>query len=365
MLKGCGLSLLILAALVGGYMFGFDQVFPRPEGLIFGGIAGLITFFCIGALSNAWQAHSDWSLISKAQFGLQLNGGSKVAVAGRLKAISEPITAPFSGKPCLICEYDLARGRGPTTSKHENTGSDYAGFLMTPCKIETPFGEVRLLGYPMLEEISDNVLITSDAVQNARTFLATTQFEDRSGMKIVSVLSVFTELWSDDDGSVTKNMRLTTIPDDKLIPADAESRLMSQAELETSDHNFDDDEDEDDYEQLTGGERLGHELPRLVEKLVEPGTQVVVFGIYDEARRGLMPPKGSMYANRLRPGTPEKVEGQLRTKMLANAIGALIVLALLHGGVYLAMQNTKQKADAEPAAKLEGNSYPTSEICSL
>ncbi len=66
MLKGCGLSLLLLLAIAGGYMWGFDQVFPRPEGLIFGGIAGLITFFCFGALTNAWTAWRDMSIVYNA-----------------------------------------------------------------------------------------------------------------------------------------------------------------------------------------------------------------------------------------------------------------------------------------------------------
>lgn len=349
MLKGCGLSLLMLAALAGGYMAGFDQVFPRPEGLIFGGISALITFFCIGALSNAWTAYSDWSLISRADFGLQLNDGCKVAVAGRIRAEGEPLKAPFSGKPCVICEYDVSRKQlGSSNSDNDQPASDFAGFLMTPCKIQTSWGDVRLLGYPMVEEeISDNCINTSE-IAAAREFLHNTQFEDRSGIKMVSVLSVFSDVWSDDDGRVERHMRLTSTPIDQIIGPDTETsaqRYREIIDLEDADDDFDEDLDDDLDDEA---DDLFDVLPTLIEKRVEPGEEVVVFGTYNEARRGLMPRKGSTTVNRLKRGTAQEVAAKLRTSVMSNLIGGLLVLAILHGVIAFAVINLAEPKQVPP-----------------
>ncbi|PQO33059.1 hypothetical protein [Blastopirellula marina] len=339
MLKGCGLALLLLTGLVGGYMVWFDQFFKRPESLIFGAVAGVIVFFCIGALENAWRAFSDWKLVSRAQFGSQLYDGYKTAVAGPIRPEGEPLTAPFSGKPCVICEYDIARRQSSTSDDGKDTsGSDYAGFMMTPSKIDTRSGEVRLLGYPSLEDIPEQNIVSSDSVSNARKFLASTQFEDRSGLKIVSVLSVFGELWADDDGKVEKHMRLRSVPTEEILPPGLEANIVSlDDEAIAADEPHDDQEELEDDEQTEAG-RVFSPNPKLVEKRVEVGETVVVFGIYDEMRRGLLPPHGTLNPNRLMIGTAEEVEGRLRTSMLSFSIGGLLFLILVHAAFYFALK---------------------------
>src|SRR5688572_15699037 len=152
MLRGCLLSLLLLAALVGFYIYWLSNAFPESEGLTLGVIVGLIVFFCIGALSNAWRAWGDWSLVSEARYGLPLNDGRMVAVSGPIRPLGDPLIAPFSHTECVLCEYDLAKPEATGSSDDsDNTGSDYSGFLMTPSKIEGRSGEIRLLGFPLLE----------------------------------------------------------------------------------------------------------------------------------------------------------------------------------------------------------------------
>lgn len=345
MLKGCGLSLLMLVVLAGGYMYAFDQIFQRPEGLIFGGISGLITFFCIGALTNAWTAWSDWSLISKSEFGIQLNDGEKIAVAGRIRADGEPMKAPFSGKECVICEYHIAQPEVESSSSDsDNTASDFAGFLMTPCKIETSWGDVRLLGFPMVDDtVIDHCILTSE-VQAARNFLLHTEFEDRSGMKVVSILSVFSEVWSDDDGRVERHMRLTSTPIDKIIPPRAEETAQGFQEAIN-------ETDDPDNLAFDGAESFSHSLPILTEKRVDPGENVVVFGIYNEARRGLLPRRGSTTVNRLKRGTAEEVAAKLKRNMMGSVIGGLVVLVILHGVIAFAVMNLTETKGELPNAK--------------
>lgn len=339
MLKGCGLALLLLAGLVGGYMFWFDQYFKRPEGLIFGGIAGLVVFFCVGALENAWRAWSDWTLVSRAQFGSQMYHGYKTAVTGRIRPEGEPLTAPFSGKPCVICEYDIARPQPKTSDgSNDTTGSDYAGFMMTPSKIDTSTGEVRLLGYPSLENMEEQNILSMDAVANARRFMDNTTFEDRSGLKMISIMSVFSELWADDDGKVEKHMCLRSVPADEILPAGLENDVASlhQAIAEEEQRERE-DEAEDEDEQFDEG-RVFIANPKLTEKRVDVGEAVVVIGIYDEMRRGLLPPPGSLIPNRLMNGTSEDIESRLRTSMLGLSIGGILFLLLVHAAFYFALQ---------------------------
>lgn len=345
MLKGCGLSLLMLAALAGGYMVAFDQVFQRPEGLIFGAISGLITFFCIGALSNAWTAWSDWSLISKADFGLQLNDGCKVAVAGRIRAEGEPMQAPFSGKECVICEYDICKPETESSDRDtDDTAADYAGFLMSPCKIQTSSGDVRLLGFPMIDDVITDNCLNSSEVQAAREFLRNTEFEDRSGMKLVSILSVFSDVWSDDDGRVERHMRLTSNSIDKIIPPDTEESAKAYNDALIEDEQL----GEFDEGMIDEGGHVFIGLPKLIEKRVEPGEEVVVIGIYSEVHRGLMPPKGSTTVNRLKRGTAAEVAAKLQSSVMANVIGGLVVLAILHGVIAFAVINLAEEKEVPP-----------------
>ncbi|MGA7437584.1 MAG: hypothetical protein WBW32_05595, partial [Luteibacter sp.] len=257
---------------------------------------------------------------------------------------------------CIVCEYDIKRPQRPSTSDDDApTAGDYAGFMMTPSKIETVAGEVRMLGYPLIEEVPEQDCLSSDGVVNARHFLENTTFEDRSGFKMVSVLSVFGELWSDDDGDVRKHLRLTSATADDIVPFGLETDLMplihDSYEGEDDEDDDEDDFDEEDEEELTEANRIIAPMPKLVEKRVDSGTMVVVIGIYDEARRGLVPPRGAMTANRLMIGTAEQIESKLRRSMVSYAIGGMVVLLLLHAAIYFAVQRQLGTTDREPPAE--------------
>jgi hypothetical protein len=203
-----------------------DRVFERP-GSYFGAAAvALVVFFCLGALGNAIRNFRTWRMLAAAHSNVPPRHGKTTVVAGRIFPVGQPLTAPFSGGPCVVCEYDLAsQARVGRSGDHENVGSDFAGFLMTPCVIRSRMGDVRLLGFPILEGFESYPCIGYAAARNARKFLETTQFEDRSGVKIVSMLSVISDVWADDDGLVQRNMRLSKIALDKLFPAESNAEL--------------------------------------------------------------------------------------------------------------------------------------------
>lgn len=331
MLRGCFLTLLLLAALVSGYVYWLDQTLERPASWIAGGMAAVGVWLCIGALLNARTAWRDWSQVRAAQFDLHLVDGRMAAVSGTIHPVGEPLQAPFSQTKCVICEYDLSRpslqATGGNTSG--NTGSDYAGFLMTPCVVRGPQGEVKLLGYPLLEGFPEQRVPSYLGVRHAREYLTTHEFEDRSGAKIVTVLSVFGEVWTDDDGSVTKNMRLSNLPLEELFPAEYDHNATQEPEEE----DFDNDDEEDDDEEEDGQLGVKALMPKLVEKRVHVGEAVCVIGVYDELRRGLLPASSSS-PNRLFRGTAEQIVANRRTSLVTNVVGALIGLAVIHAAIF-------------------------------
>jgi hypothetical protein len=363
MLRACLLSLLFLAALGYGYYYWLDQTFEPPGSMIGGAIAGFAVMCCIGALNNARTAWGVASRVSSARGDLQLVDGRLVTVSGTIHPIGEPLIAPFTATPCVICEYDLAsQKRLSAATDNTNSGSDYAGFLMTPCAIRTQFGDVRLLGFPILEDFSEQRCDSIIATGQAREFLRSHEFEDRTGLKFVTVLSAFGDIWSDDDGLVQKNMKLGKVTPEELFPPSLDADLLKMARLEQEhperfedDSDEDEEEEEDDLDEKLGDKdasaenedddddddfdaHLTTKVPKLVEKRVHIGEDVCAIGIYNEMKRGLLPPRGSPSPNRLLRGTAEQIEKRSRAAVWQNIVGGLIGLVVVHAVILIVMQ---------------------------
>ena len=359
MLRGCLLSLASLIALAVAYFYWLDQTFEPPASIVAGGIVGFLVLCCLGALNNARIAWSDGSRAAAARHDLNLVDGRLITVSGTIHPLGEPLFAPFSGTPCILCEYDLtSQKRLSAASDNENSGSDYAGFLMVPCVIRSAFGDVRMLGFPILENFSSSHATSYPDAARAREFLQSHEFEDRSGLKMVSVLSAFGDIWSDDDGLVQKNMRLGNVSMEELFPPSLDEDLLKiirwQQEhpedfIDSNDDDEDEDEDEDDEDDEGDSDYVAQgfttKIPKLVEKRVEIGEQVCAIGIYNESMRGLLPPKGSSTPNRLLRGTPEQIETLSRTKVFQNTIGGLIGLLVIHGAIWGVTQIYRNSPD--------------------
>jgi hypothetical protein len=348
MLRGCVLSLLFWAALSYAYYYWLDQTFEPPGSVIGGIVAGFVVLCCIGALNNARLAWGVASQVASARGDLQLVDGRKVTVSGTIHPLGEPLIAPFSATPCVICEYDLASQKrlNPSTD-NTNSGSDFTGFLMTPCVIKTLFGDVRLLGFPILEEFPELQSYGIVAAGHAREFLKSREFEDRSGLKFVTVLSVFGEIWADDDGLVQKNMKLGKVTLDELFPPSLDDDLLRMAQLEEKyPERFAADREEEDEE---GDEEADEEdedddvhfhtpVPKMTEKRVHIGEHVCAIGIYNELKRGLLPPRGSTTPNRLLRGTAEQIEKRSRAAVWQNIVGGLLGLIIVHVVILIVTQ---------------------------
>jgi hypothetical protein len=343
MLRGCLFSLALYAALAVAYFFWFDAVFPPPGSYIGAGVVGFMTLCGLGALINARTAWKTMSLVSSAQSNSPLEDGRLTALTGMIQPLGKPLTAPFSGAECVICEYDLASAARVAASEDQsNAGSDFAGFLMTPCVIRSRQGDVRLLGFPVLEGFEEERCASYAAGRNAKQFLKATQFEDRAGLKIASVLSVFGEVWADEDGLVDKNLRLSKIDPQSLFPAESGAELNQLAKLEAEAPEEVDEVDEDDLDdsEFEDGDLpdANFPLPRMAEKRVPPGEEVCAVGVYRANRRGLLPSPGSTQVNRLLRGSAAAIHDRSRGQLRRNLIGGIVFLAVLHAAIYGVMQ---------------------------
>lgn len=347
--------LALYGALFAGYYYWIGPQFDPPWVYVGVGVVALIVTGCIGALINARMFYRDWSLLAAAQHELPWQDGRYTAVCGELHPVHEPLTAPFSGEECVMCEYDVASQlRVPNSSGEGTPGSDFTGFLMNPTVVRTKSGDMRLLGFPNLDQFPELHCYGYHAVKNAQTYLNICKFEDYSGIKLVSVLGAIVDAWQDDDGLVRKNLRLgKTQPADLFPPelvADLE-RLDANPPpnpADMPDDEFDDDDDLDeeefDEEEFEDDEEFdgdGDEpvfttrIPILKEKRVRVGEKVCAIGIYSQARGGLTP--GGLGLDKfikLMRGNLDTALAKARGSVFSHIIGGILVFVLVNAATY-------------------------------
>jgi hypothetical protein len=370
MLRACLGMLVVVAALFATYYWWLSKSFDPPGVWIGAAVMAIVAGGSLGSLINSGTAYREWALASAARHNLPWSDGRWTAVSGQVHPVSEPVIAPFSGEECVMCEYDVAsqhRLAGSSRNDDGNPGFDFTGFLMNPCVVRTNQGDVKLLGFPNLVGFGERTLDSADAVKNARAFLLGSEFEDYSGLKMVSILSAIQQAWNDDDGLVRKNVRLTrslpaalfteidehqekvALAEQSAAGSPAASAMIPEDEDEDAEDKDDDDEFDDDLDDELDDD-LDDELdddddaddyistpdiPLLKEKRVKVGDQVCAIGIYNGQKRGLVP--GGLGADRfvkLIRGSIANFEREARNSTFARLIGGLIGLALVHGVAY-------------------------------
>lgn len=347
MLRSCLGFLIMIAVLSGAYLFWFRTTFPSPERYVGAAIAGFLCSCCVGAFNNARVARRDRNLLATADLGRIRSHKELITVSGRLEPVTRPLIAPFSGEECLICEYDLRRPESQTKTSSEgesNPGSDYAGFLMVPTVVRTDTDKVPLLGYPLLEGFHEHSCRSADAVRNAMAFVNNTEFENRSGLGMLTVFSVFDTIWSDDDGLVQKNIQIRTPTQQELFPVHPDQLPNLQLEEEEDEEEINGEETEDSDDTIEAQSHFS-QIPEMSEKRVVAGTEVCVIGIYDEVRGGIGPVPGKMTPTRLLKGSRAEIEDRLRTTMIRYVMGGTFGLIALHAVILLVIFVFRQSDD--------------------
>lgn len=288
MKKGCLLWLLQLVALAGLYYLAFrGRIAPPADGLAALG-GGLALTLAIGAFRNAWSARKGRALLDRTLTGAPFEDGQRIAAVGPIMALGAPIHAPFSGTPCAFCSWEishpsLSRAKGSRTEGVK----DFGGFALTPCVVQTPTGNVRILGFPVLEGFPEEAQRGDAAFARARAYLQSAAFEE---MGITKVYSQLKDLLVDEDGHLHKDWRMAG-----------------------------------------AGFELDPNVHTLTEQIVKDGQTVCALGLYSAERNGLVPGYGQAGEGlKLILGGSEPAHNALTTSFRQSVFAGALILLVSH-----------------------------------
>lgn len=254
--KSCGLALLLWVALVATYA-GItwsrfhDQVMAIGVGVLGGTFASIL----IGSAYGLIQGIRDRAAIKRAQKSAPRSDGRLESASGPIHALETVLEGPFTGSRYVAYEYNVKNMQAER--------SDFAGFALTPCAIETSTGPVKILGWAPL----DNFVNREKEIDRERgtSYLESTSSEPLGMMNALSMVST---LLADDDGTIRKDYRIA----DSLV--DLESR-------------------------------------RIVEKGIEEGATVTALGVWSASKGGFVPSGSGI---RLFPYGPTLTAGEVAGK---------------------------------------------------
>jgi len=285
LLKGsCLIALVVWVSLMAGYAYIAWQRTGEPlAAFVIGLLGGTFSAIFISSFIGLFTGNRDRTAIRRAMNMEPMKDGRLEAASGPIRALDKVLEAPFTGRPCVVYEYDVKRGT--------EGQSDYAGFAMAPCAIETLRGPVKVLGFTMLDQFP---AAAEDQIDRARgqRYLASASFES---LGVLSILSVVGELIADDDGSIRKDYRIA-------------------------------------------GDGLNLEGRRIREQSLPPGTPVTLLGQWSEARGGFV--AGGTGLTRLFAGdlaNTRKALGGDAVQTFAIATVFFLILHSMLGAMYYMM----------------------------
>ncbi len=300
MKRGCLITLLTWGACAFGYWY-FTHTRLMPP-LDWAGplVAGLIMALIIGALRNAFAAARDAMRLSgqPGLMGEKPRDGDVVSVSGHIRASGSPMHAPISGRPAVLYAYEISHTR--QTRNSVETVNDFSGFGLSSAVIDSSYGAIRLLGFPMLDAFKKDSL---ENAANAAKYIEETQFTDLTGFQPGARYREMKELMTDDDGHLKKDWRMT----DRWQPPEPDDDDPEKESLDLAGENF-------------------------FEQIVAPGDQVSAIGRYSAEKGGLV--HDTSHPLQLLPGDASVAAGTLWRKAAWTLVGAVVFGAILNGVVF-------------------------------
>lgn len=305
MKKGVLLWLLQLAVLTGLYYLALrGRVSPGAERLAALG-SGVALFLVIGAFRIAWSARQGRALLDFADTGAPFEDGQRIAAVGPILALSPPVHAPFSGEPCVLCVWNISHEVKHTTRKGRTSTrrvEDFTGCLMAPFVIQTPAGNVRMLGFPWQEGFQPETHGSPEAFMRAQACLQTIPSEKTNLVK-----SFFEDRVADEAGYIRKDWRMAG----------------------------------DDF-------KLDPTVHTLKEEIVREGETVSAFGIYSAERQGLVPDHSRRDAGlNLVQGDSRAVGETLKTKFWKYSVGGVMLLFITHLSLFDYIDQHQMREDPD------------------
>jgi hypothetical protein len=129
----------------------------------------------------------DWRAKRRMARGERPRDGELAAATGPVHPTLDVLRAPFSGSECVLYSYEIGL---PGTGGEGRPPRDYLGFGMTRCSVRTPYGEVALGSFPVMEHFFETDVDREAAAQ----YVAETSFDQQEGFTglIKAMFSVHT-----------------------------------------------------------------------------------------------------------------------------------------------------------------------------
>lgn len=287
-MKGCFLRLALLPLIVAlfGVLFSIRAPFPtlvfdpEAEGIALAPIAGFFFWFATLYLLDARRARTDFATALEA-LGRGLRDGERAVVYGTVEARGSLLETPFSGESCVGYHY-VVDHRDPSMRGRQ---TDYEGFALVPFVIRGSAGALAVLAPSNKElfyEIPFEHLQGDDAFAHAEGYLQATDFGQPGGL----FGDVSRRETTNGPGSFKQDVKSGT-----------------QSELRSC---------------------------TLKQKVLRPGDEVNIAGVYSGARQAIEPdPDSIMKPLHVVPGgeatLARKIHGKRRGAAICAVLGLLVV----------------------------------------
>jgi hypothetical protein len=274
-ITGCAIPILLFAIFFGGYAYVFlPRVEPVWLAYVLAGVNAFMLYLVLGAIRTLFQTRTIAAVLRRARQMHLPDDGKLALIQGEVVAVGGSIHTPFSNTPCVSYEYDIhrvVRTDSRQESGYRTTKEPYAfGLAKTAYVIRTSMGDVRPLGYPILDHLSKASYPLSEhdlaesytqreremggtkeadisqITRRTRDYLQNQQFENAGGLGIASAFAELVETIDKETDYVRKDWKVS------------------------------------DPENLDGA--------TLHETCLEPGSPVCALGKWDQARLALHAP---------------------------------------------------------------------------
>ena len=263
---------------------------PSRVGLVIGGavLGALPALFAVSMMAGAVTRLKERVQLRRAAEGSRPPDGEHGVFFGRILREGPSLTAPVSGRECLLYRYRMTHserrrssGRGPSPPDRDVT--DAEGFALTPSVVQTATGLVELRSFVKPEFKADHFTM-SEVGARVEAYLAATTFRGSGSL-------------DDDDRAL------------QAILADRDGAVR--------------------YDR--GSRKIDPTVPYMIEEhIVRNGDEVCVFGKFSAAGVAVVPDPDTwmLTPTRLRKGPLESLLRGLALNAFGSALGAAIWGAL-------------------------------------
>ncbi|MGZ7039933.1 MAG: ankyrin repeat domain-containing protein, partial [Thermoanaerobaculia bacterium] len=305
MKRGCAVALFTWAVCGGAYWYFLHERFRAPLDWLVPLIAGLLMAGAIGSLRMSIASGRDALKVSSQDTltgftGEKLKDGANVSVVGRIRAAGLQLQAPFSGRAAVMYRYQIDDTVGFAGEDQE--WKDFSGLAQAPAVIDSSYGAIKLLGFPILEGFDSSLQNSSESRAKAAAYIAATPFVNIKSLGLREAMREVFDTAESADGKVRKDWRSAT---------------------------SDDLSDKDDKD--------------ILEQIVAPGEQVCAVGKYSAEKNGLVPDLSLDRRLRLIRGNAAVAADSLGRRTAVGLARTVIMIAIVNGALFLVLRSHDAK----------------------